>query len=95
MALYPSTNPWVKHTLYFTPHTFTMRGNSKSALGGKFQIWCSQFGITDEESMCLFMAKENCEGFDYLSGQEINTIAAQASTKLPVFTETVDLTNFE
>lgn len=63
---------------------------STCQLSAKFQIWCRQFGVTDLESLAMWVAGDDESQFS--SPEKCIEIAKGAYKKLPVQTECIDVT---
>lgn len=64
-------------------------------LSAKFQIWCKKtYGISDTESLCLWIAgSEDGDQYGY-SESEINYTARSVVHRLPITHAPIDLTNY-
>ena len=85
----------MKQTMYYSLPMFGNQFKGEvfalTQLSAKFQIWCKQFGIDDNQSLCLWIS-----GDDFRYGMTKEEVMAHANSvidKLPKG-EVVDLTNF-
>lgn len=73
-------------------HQFTGVVYNMTQLSAKFQIYCSSLGISDTESLCLWIA--NGEPNYGMSEDEIITHAEGVINLLPVVSAPIDLTKY-
>lgn len=67
-------------------YDITVKGNvyGIAQLSAKFQIWCRQYRLTDEESLAIWLA--GGPEHEVMTAKEALQIATEASKKLPAVT---------